>query len=674
MEYYNKVLNGNIPLDVIEMVKKNQNNYRFKHHYPHYQIRKNMSNVKIHCRQRGIFESDVNDMMNSYWAPVINKSLELNRDKILAGVNNILTKSLEFSIEYNKIDVLKIGLLNDDCIEIKRIINLVAKTFGDKFLELIKGLKFNHNLSDLHIKLVHLSGLTNLTKKEIDDIAAKTGLELELSLLFKVNTTIDIVKILSEILTPKMISVCSNRLSYKCLFDELYIDKLSQIILGIWESILENIMTLSKYKQISFIYAFSVELADTLFLQSKLKDNIIENFEVGNKTKLSDTTKIRDLKDINKNIDQSRVMSGMASFLSSAVTNAVNKNSADLLRSIAASNKLTVNGASGSSFTLSNVKQNNNITQETNANFVQQVTNKVINDIANKITENIDTVTKQLSNDTTKLVNNDKTGSSIEGVVNAVAKVADKAIDGLVSVMKTSVNNSVEKSTTNETTKELIEKYNLNQSFKLDKNNNVNTSLSNILSTENLAKCAADTKAENSIDLSKINVSGPIEISHVDQNNVVKDVMKCAFNQTVINDIANKIINDYDNIIKQMLENVDERLDDQLKAQMQGDILAAGVAGSAVCQSVGVAVSVAAEGVGRGVSDAATGVGSGVSVAAKGVGEGVGSIMKGMTMPLIIGGGVLVLLIICFAIYKFTQSKSSSKGDSGDVDGDGDDE
>jgi hypothetical protein len=642
MKYYNKILDGNIPLGVIESLK-NKNNYKINHEYEHYQIQQNTK----------LFEPDIDDLMNSQWAPVINKSLKLKRDKILDGINNILTKSLKFAIDNNKNEISKIGLLNDSA-QINTIINLIAKTVGQQFLLLITKLKLNNNLSDLHIKLVHLSGLTNLPKKEIDDIANNIGLELELLFDFKINTSLNIVNILSEKLTPKLITECSNNLYFDCLFNKVYINKLSQIILDIWELILENIMTLSNCKQISNIYAFSIDFADKIYLQSQINNNIIENFgqAFGNKTKLSTTKRITDITELNKNINQSKVIIGASSIISTAITNAINQNTSDLLRSIAISNKLNVNGAIGSSFTFTNIKQTSNTQQETNVNFIQQVTNKVINDIATKINENIDSISNQLSNNVKKILGDEKSGSSLDNIVSSYT-----------DIFKASVGNSVKTTTLEDNYKMLIDKYNLNQSFKLNKDNNVNQSLNSILSTSNLAKCAADTKVENTIDISKIDVSGPIVFSEIQQNNVVNDVIKCAFNQTIINDIANKIMNDYENNINLMLENIDDKLDNTEISKIQGDILAAGVAGAAVCESagnavsvaatgIGTGVSVAATGIGTGVSDAATGVGTGVSDAATGVGKGLGSIMGGAAMPLFIG---VIIMIIGFVIWKYIQ-------------------
>ena len=657
MNYYNKVLDGNIPLGIMELIT-NQNNYQFKDQfkdqYSYYQIKKNISNVSQSV------DLDINNIMKSKWAPFVNKSVTLNRNKILAGITNILSNSLKIAIEKNKNEVIKIGLLSDS-VQIQTIIKLVAKTFGEQFLLLIKALKINNNLSDLHVKLVHLAGLTNLSNEEINNIATKIGLELELSTSFKINTILNVVYLLSNILTPEIIKskteVCRNNSFYDCLFNELYISELSEIILSIWESILENIITLSTYKHIINIYAFSIDFADALYLQSKIQNkNVNKNIEhfgqnFANKTKIKNDKRTTDITNITDDIDQSKVISGAASLLSSAINNAVNKNTADLLRTIAVSNKLSINGATGTSFTLKGITQSSTISQQTDANFVQQTTNKVINDISNIINEQIDSASKQLSNDVKKALVNENSGSSLENMVGTYT-----------DIFKISAGNSTKSTTTEDNRKELIKNYKLKDTFNLDQSKDVNTQLNNILSTDNLSKCAANTTSTNSIDLNSINVTGPINISDITQNSIVNDVMKCAFTQTIITEIANKVINDYENNIKLMLENIDEKLDLTQIAKVQGDILAAGAAGAAICESVGSGIGNAAKGVGSGVGDAAEGVGGGINKAATGIGSGIGSIMGGMGLPLVIG---LVLLGGYFLWYL-------TKNDDDDDDDDGD--
>lgn len=651
MSYFNKILGGNIPIGVIESIGGYKKNYKLKKEFSYYQLREGMED--------GVVPSDIEYLMKSEYESIITKSLELNRDKVLEGLRTLVTNSLKVAIDSNINELLKF-VQSQDSKQLTAVISSIKKTFSEQFLIGIKSLNVSYDLFNLHIKLVHLSGLTGESLQSIEQMSKQLGLELELTNSFSVYSFVNIEQIFMNTLTPSQINRCSNNLQSDCMFNDLLINKLALDILNVWETILEDIMSTSKYEKLISLYTFSVAFSDSLYGLKSSKHKTIETFlEAGNSTKLSDSTTIKDLKTIEKNIDQSKVMKGMTAMLSSAITNAVNKNSADLLRSIAASNKISIGSATGTSFTFTGIKQTNTIEQETNANFVQQVTTKIINDIGSKLKENIDMASKQAVSDTKKLTSDEKLSTSYGDVINSIANLAGKGMEELGNILSISAGNSVDQSTSRDITQELKDTFKLDQSFKLEKNDDVKSSLENILSTENLSKCAADTKADNTIDLGKISINGPIVISELEQTNVVKDVMNCAFNQTVMNDISNKIINDYDKTIKQMVENVDTKLDEQTKTSVQGDIYAAGVAGAAILQSAGEAV----ENVGTGVSTAAQGVGSGVSTAAKGVGEGIGSAMTGLVLPLIVGGVILVLLIIGFVIFKKMSGKSDSDDD-----------
>ena len=651
MSYFNKILGGNIPLSVLESIGNNKRNFKLNQELGHYQIREGMEDVSM--------SNDINDIMKTQYGSIVTKSLELNRDKVLEGLRVLVSNCLKVAVETNSNELSKL-FKEVEIKQYEQIVKAFTKTFSEQFLIEVKALNLSYDLYNLHTRLVHLSGLTGESAKSIDNMSKQVALELELGKDFKVDTFIDIEETFLSMLKPSIISHCEDKLSYTCLFNEIFINKMALSILSVWESILDSIMGSSKYDKLIVLYAFGVSFSDAIYNSRNKKPKIVEGLlDAGNSTKISDTTKIKDLKTIEKNIDQSKVMKGMTAMVSSAVTNAVSKNSADLLRSIAASNRISVGSASGTSFTLTKIKQTNTVEQETNANFVQQVTNKVINDIGSKLSESIDMAAKQATSDTKKLTSDESSSSSIGGIVDSVAGLAGKAVDGLTKVLSVSAGNSVRQDTTKDITKELKDMFKLDQSFKYEKNDDVKNSLENILSTENLAKCAADTKAENAIDLSKINVSGPIVISELDQTNVVKDVMNCAFNQTVMNDISNKIMNDYNKMIQQMVENVDTKLDEETRKSVQGDIYAAGVAGAAVLQSAGEALSTAAKGAGEGLSTAAQGAGKGiesagqgVSTAAKGIGEGIGSAMSGLVMPLIAGGAILVILIIGYVLFK----------------------
>jgi thioredoxin 1 len=224
----------------------------------------------------------------------------------------------------------------------------------------------------------------------------------------------------------------------------------------------------------------------------------------------------------------------MNKFLSSAINSAVNDNKADLLKSIAASNKIRIGSASTSAggFTLTNIKQANKVDTTVEANFVQKIATKVVNDVGNKLKEAIDMATKESSDSDKKLTSDEKSGTSVGDVVGQVAGAIGDTVSDVLSV---SIGNSTNTENSAEELKKVMKKYTLNENVEVKKNNEVTSALSNVFKSENLSKCAGNSAAANELDIGKIDVNGPIVISEIDQSNVINDVMKCAFDQEVMN-------------------------------------------------------------------------------------------------------------------------------------------
>ena len=360
--------------------------------------------------------------------------------------------------------------------------------------------------------------------------------------------------------------------------------------------------------------------------------------------------------------------------LSNAINNAASKNQADLLKAIAASNKINIGKVRGSEFVFDNISQSAKVDTTTEASFVQKIANKVINDISVSLKQQVDMVQKESIKDMNKTSIDEKIGSSVGDVLTGIAGVwgqtVGKLADAAADVLSVNIGNKTEKRTEKDITQQLKDKFNLNQSFQFRDDNDIVNKLENLLKSENLAKCAEDTKAGNEVNFGEIDVTGPVRISNVKQEAVVTSVMKCIFNQDVMNDISNKMINSQEKLIKQLIENVNDKLTDTQKKQIQGDMYAAGTAASAMISSAGTAakdlgsgISEASQGLGKGISDASQGVGKGVGSAAEGVGKGIGSVLGGLTAPLIVGAIILVLLIIGYIIFKKMKSSSDDDDD-----------
>lgn len=586
MNYFNQILDGSVPLCVVESIGGLQNDIRSDHLINHLQLNKSNGSLNI--------PHGVTLLMASPYGKYVKMGVELNRSKVIDGIRTMLNNA---------------NAANN------------INTFINSFISLLS--KVSPHTQQLLLNIVHLTGITNKPVNELANIEKKLILTLELSKNIKPNKTIDIAKLYSK-------------------QDPDFVNKLTKQFIGVFEQILNNIMNNIKVDKMCSFYAFSVEVANGFANYTQ----IIEGFgvSVDNSKVTIDSTKITNIQDIEKKIDQSKVIKGMTSMLSNAITKATTTNQGDLIRALSVSNKLKIANAKSTTggFTLSGLTQIITVSSEAGATFVQSVQNKIVNDISSSIKEQISLVEKTNSSNITKLAVDESIGTSLgdvlTGLAGIVGQTVGKVADAAVDLLGVNVGNKMENRTEKEITQELKSKLSLNQSFQYQKNDDVKNIIENIFSSDNLAKCANNSNFNNDVELGSIDVAGPINISNIKQEAIVTDVVKCMFNQTTLNDIATKIMSSFDNLIQQLMENVDITLDSTQKKQITGDIYAAGVAGSAVVSAAGEAVNTAAQG----------------------IGEGIANVFGGIALPFLALGALILLLIIGYAIYKVASKDSNS--------------
>jgi hypothetical protein len=325
--------------------------------------------------------------------------------------------------------------------------------------------------------------------------------------------------------------------------------------------------------------------------------------DIGNTVNLKNKKKMEEISEMEKKIDQSKVIEGMGSFVTKAVNKAASSNKADLMKTLSASNRLNIGSAksSGGGFTLSGISQTIDIKSKTDGAFVQKIANKITTDISNTMKEEIATSSKQLTEDLKKSKEDIKAGTNIGDIANTVGDTVKGLGESFAKMMSASVGNSMNDEKSEESMKSLKEKFNLNQSFNQKNKKDVAGDFASALSSENLAKCANEAAGKNDMDIGKVDVKGDIVISNIKQEALINDTMNCAFNQEVTNEIATKMISNFDNMVKEMIENVDKKLSDTQVAKIQGDIYAGGVAAAMALSAAGEAASTAAQGAGKGL-------------------------------------------------------------------------
>ena len=359
---------------------------------------------------------------------------------------------------------------------------------------------------------------------------------------------------------------------------------------------------------------------------------------IGSKNKEVNETLVKKSTEINKKINNSQVISGMAKLVSSSLNEVSNENSSELAKMIALSNTLNISNVKGSNFTLSGVNQQQKIQQKLAVKSIQSISNKIKTAITKKINDKFHSV---ISNTINEEKTNEATGnksSTVGGIIQGLGKdVASTA----KNIFSASIGSSTSKVTKNSTITNLKKDLNLDNSFKLKKNKEIRDQLGNKLKGKQLQKCAADTKANNVLNVKNIDVTGPVKITNINQISSIKAVMNCSFNQKVLNNLSQNLVNDLETNIANMITSANKESEIKKNKFTSGDIAAAGTAIKATLEGVGEA----AIPVGKGISAAAQGIGKGVSTAAKGVGQ----MWSSMVLPLF-----LLLIIIGVGFYVYT--------------------
>jgi hypothetical protein len=378
---------------------------------------------------------------------------------------------------------------------------------------------------------------------------------------------------------------------------------------------------------------------------------IIETFallDVANKTNVNNSKNIKQLDEINETIDRSTVINSLTKLMSNVINEVTSENISELAKSISLSNKINISKIKAKNVTLSNISQVGEIDTEVTAEFIQKIETKIRNDISKKIDDKISNIVDSSKKNIQESDSNKSSGSSIGDIVG---NIVDTAGDVMKEVLSLSIGNTTNIDNSINIDEESKKNLKIDDSFKFKKNKESSDKIKNALDNKNLSKCAQSTNQTNELNFSDAELEGDLKVTNIKQIGAVKAVMKCAFNNEILNDLSTKILQDYITNVQNMIKSADEVAKKTKSASTSGDIYAVGVAGAKVL-----------EGAGKGISVAAEGVGDGVSTAAEGVGEGVSSALSGLVAPLIIGGIVMVIFIVAYIIFK----KMGGMEESGD--------
>lgn len=555
MNYFNQILDGNIPVNVLEIIEGFSSEYAKYDNFQYYNINQHMPEYIYDYKASG-------DGPVSPYGAYVKASLRLDRDKVGLGLMNVL--KIAITKAYNKSKQNIQQFYNDDS-----VVNQIYFDFTQEIINIINEMTFDNNMKELLIHIMNLIGITTNNKQQIEESRLKIIMIMELHQEFKIYKTIDIVDSIKKHLSQENLNKCED-LTRKCVFNDKFLFNFTIGILIVLEHVLGSIMNESKQHKICEFYAFSVELSNQL-AQLAFVEQQVQPAKIN---------KIRNIEHFTERPkkEQKKMIENLSKILNKSINDIFTKNSADLLRVIAISQTIDISGAEGQSFNFSNISQSSEVNSDVNADFVQNITNKIQNDITNDIVNNIDVAIEEYTKNVketsinekitekTKLSMIDKAGTALASSIGnsfgggrkkrkklkAKLKEEREAAEAALEAEKAKADYDFNNKIKN--------MFDVNKNFNYKSNNDAETEMNNILSTEYLSQCANNTDTSSKINLSNITVDSDINITDIEQKSVVNDIMKCAFTQEVINDISSKALNDFDNLFKLLDKEVNDNL------------------------------------------------------------------------------------------------------------------
>jgi hypothetical protein len=330
-------------------------------------------------------------------------------------------------------------------------------------------------------------------------------------------------------------------------------------------------------------------------LNKYIKPKVIEEFLVsgGNKTSISDSTKVTKNFENNQKINRSMMVESITKLVNNVSSDVIQKNSSTAASAAGASNTLWLSGVNCDDVVVSGVRQGAEAQNTTLVKSSQSNMSKISNEISTSIDKTIEKVggtdLAALQAENTKQLN-DFMKATPGYDPNKAQKLASKCPSGGGSLIsagnKCNVDSSYE---LDASVKQALE---LDESFKINDKDDISNDIKNKLEQANFASCQANASASNAIMLNDITCAsmsaaskaqksqeasdkgetlsasrrGRLEISDIEQQAVAKLYMTCIFDQKNVSEIANKITNSISKKYNQIYDAVNKKAEGKDKA------------------------------------------------------------------------------------------------------------
>jgi len=267
----------------------------------------------------------------------------------------------------------------------------------------------------------------------------------------------------------------------------------------------------------------------------------------GNKTTVNDSKDISKKLELNTNINRSMVVKSAEKLINTVVNEVAQSNSADVENAVGASNAIALYGVECDVINISGINQSAEAQAATAAVIHQKIANSIETNITNSITKKI---TNSLPNDVADIQkkDNEMAKQFMDATPGLDPNAAKKLLAGTA---KGGFGNKTKVNTSYKLEAELKKSLNLDESFKVEDNDEISNEIKNNISQKNLAKCSAAAASANNVTLADIKCK-TANITDIKQKAIAVSTLSCAFNQEAVNKITTKVMNKLDKTFSKM--------------------------------------------------------------------------------------------------------------------------
>ncbi len=317
-------------------------------------------------------------------------------------------------------------------------------------------------------------------------------------------------------------------------------------------------------------------LDNVINLNKYLKPKIRENFALvggGNETSISDSTKVTKNFENNQKIDRSMMVESVTKLVNNVSSDVMQKNSSTAASAAGASNSLNLMDIECDTVSISGVHQGAQATNQTVVKSTQSNFSKISTEISTTIDKTIEKVggtdLAALQAENTKQLN-DFMGAMPGYDPDKAQKLASQCPDDSGSLI--SAGNKCNVSSSYELDASVKQSLELDESFKINDQDDISNEIQTKLDQANFASCEASASASNQIALQKVKCKD-MKISDIEQQAIASLYMTCVFDQKNVSEIANKITNKiskkYNQIYDAVAKKGEEKGQDWLDKKMQ---------------------------------------------------------------------------------------------------------